>query len=171
VETYIYLLGLDYVIRKDKQPPYAETDEERMYRMSLRGQTFQLDNAKVFGILTELLANSVAWTWISKYEPTKNGRAAMAALRTHYADGPGETRRRVPEAQNILTELRYVSESRFTFEQYITKLSEAFEVLHEHGFGKSEPEKVFILLAGITCENQISYYCCNYCCAYESGTE
>jgi hypothetical protein len=91
-----------------------------MYRISLRGQTFQLDNAKVFGILTELLVNSVAWTWISKYEPTKNGRAAMAALHTHY-DGPGETRRRVSEAQNILTEVHYISESRFTFEQYITK--------------------------------------------------
>jgi hypothetical protein len=35
------------------------------------------------------------------------------------------------------------------------KLSEAFEVLHEHGFGKSEPEKVFILLAGIKSNNQI----------------
>jgi hypothetical protein len=93
-ETYIYLLGLDYVIRKeDKQPPYADADEERMYHISLRGPTFQLDNAKVFGILTKLLlANSVAWrTWISKYEPTKNGRVAMAALRTHY-DGPGEMR-------------------------------------------------------------------------------
>jgi hypothetical protein len=61
-----------------------------------------------------------------------------------------------PEAQNILTELYYISETRFTFEQYITKLSEAFEVLQEqHDFGKSEPEKVFILLAGIKCDNPI----------------
>jgi hypothetical protein len=52
-----------------------------------------------------------------------------------------------------VTELHYISETRFTSEQYITKSSEAFEVLQEHDFGKSEPKKVFILLAGIKCDN------------------
>jgi hypothetical protein len=111
-----------------------------MYRISLlRGQTFRL-------LLTELLASSVlAWTWISKYELTKKGHVAMAALRMRY-DGPGETRRRISEAQNIRR--KYTTAWRAVLPlSNITKLSEAFEVLHEHGFGKSEPEKEFILFA------------------------
>ena len=78
----------------------------------------------------------------------------MQALRDHY-DGPGEVEKRLSHAYKELGDAFYKSERVFTFEKYVTKLSEAFEILNDHGVGKQEREKVDILLNGIQSDNQI----------------
>jgi hypothetical protein len=57
-------------------------------------------------------------------------------------------------ACKILENTHYKSERLFTFENYVTKLLEAFEILEDNGMGKNELERVKILLDGIQSDNQ-----------------
>jgi hypothetical protein len=98
------------------------------------------------------MADTPAWTWISKYESKKDGRAAMKALRDHY-DGPGEVEKRISYAKRELENAHYRSEKTFTFEKYVTKLSEAFQILDENGIPKVEREKVDLLLEKMSVDN------------------
>jgi hypothetical protein len=75
-------------------------------------------------------------------------------LRKHY-DGPGEVEKRIAYASGILTNANYRSERQYSFESYVTKLSEAFEILKEHECAKTEREKVDYLLNGMQSDNQI----------------
>ena len=163
VENYLWQVKgrnntpLFYVIRKartDASPPFASEEEERIYQTALTGPAYSRDRGKVFEILTQLLSGTPAWTWISSHETSKNGRAAFEALRQHY-DGPGQIEKRLAYAYNIITTTHYRSERQYSFENYITKLSEAFEILKDNDVAKSEREKVDCLLNGMQSENQI----------------
>ena len=147
---------LIYVIRKERLPTagdFKTEDEKRIYQVTHGGQAYQDDNKKVFQVLTQLLSDTPAWTWISKFETAKNGKGAMEALRAHY-DGPGEVEKRLSYAYNEIENAHYRSERTFSFEKYVTKLSEAFEILSDQGMGKPEREKVDYLLKGIRSDNQ-----------------
>jgi hypothetical protein len=98
------------------------------------------------------MADTPAWTWISKYEGKKDGRTAMKALRDHY-DGPGEVEKRISYAKRELETAHYRSEKVFTFEKYVTKLSEAFQILEENGIPKVEREKADTLLEKMSVDN------------------
>ena len=74
VENYLWQVKgcigvpLIYVIRKDRvatAPPFSSEAEQRIYSVTLRGEAYQKDNGKVMQILTQLLADTPAWTWIS----------------------------------------------------------------------------------------------------------
>jgi hypothetical protein len=163
VENYLWQVKgnnntpLIYVVRKtrtDASPPFTSGEEERVYKTSQRGQAYNKDNQKVFEILTQLLSGTMAWTWMSSYEASKNGKGAFDALRNHY-DGPGQVEKRLGYARNILANTHYRSEKQYSFESYVTKLSEAFEVLKDNSVEKAEREKVDCLLDGIQSDNQI----------------
>jgi hypothetical protein len=146
-----------YVIRKartEASPPFASEEEQRIYQTALSGPAYSRDRQKVFEILTQLLSGTPAWTWISSHETTKNGRAAFEALRKHY-DGPGQVEKRLAYAYNIVNTTHYRSERQYSFENYVTKLSEAFEILKDNDVAKPEREKVDCLLNGMQSENQI----------------
>lgn len=98
------------------------------------------------------MADTPAWTWISKFEGKKDGRAAMKALRDHYS-GPGEVEKRISYAKRELETAHYKSEKVFTFEKYVTKLSEAFQILEENDIPKVEREKVDLLLEKMSVDN------------------
>ena len=85
---------------------------------------------------------------------TKNGRMAFEALRQHY-DGPGQVEKRLAYAYNILNNTHYNLERQHSFESFVTKLSEAFEILKDNNVANSEREKVDFLLNGIQSDNQI----------------
>ena len=147
---------LIYIIRKERSPTagdFTSEDERRIYQVTHRGQAYQDDNKKVFQVLTQLLSDTPAWTWISRFETTKNGKGAMKALRDHY-DGPGEVEKRLSFAYSEIENAHYRSERTFSFEKYVTKLSEAFEILSDQGMAKPEREKVDYLLKGIRSDNQ-----------------
>jgi hypothetical protein len=57
-------------------------------------------------ILTGMLSGTMAWTWISSYDTTQNGKGALQALRAHY-DGPGQIEKRLEYARNILANTSY----------------------------------------------------------------
>lgn len=163
VENYLWQVKgrnntpLFYIVRKERDnnsPPFTSVEEERVYQTAHRGPAYNKDNQKVFEILTQLLSGTMAWTWMSKYEASKNGKGAFAALRIHY-DGPGQIEKRLGYARNILANTHYRSEKQYSFESYVTKLSEAFEILKDNNVEKAERDKVDCLLDGILSENQI----------------
>ena len=55
------------------------------------------------------------------------GREAMKALQAHY-DGAAESGRRLTVAKADLLKLFYRNESTFSFEKYVTKLLEIFNL-------------------------------------------
>ena len=163
VENYLWQVKgrnntpLFYVIRKVREvtaPPFTSVEEERIYQTAHRGPAFNKDNQKVFEILTQLLSGTMAWTWMSSFEAAKNGKGAFTALRTHY-DGPGQIEKRLGYARSILANTHYRSEKQYSFESYVTKLSEAFEILKDNNVEKAERDKVDCLLDGILSDNQI----------------
>jgi hypothetical protein len=163
VENYMWQVKgknntpLMYVIRKTRtvaSPPFASEQEERIYQTAHAGPAYMQDRQKVFQLLTQMLSGTPAWTWISSHENTKNGRMAFEALRQHY-DGPGQVEKRLAYAYNILNNTHYKSERQYSFESFVTKLSEAFEILKDNDVAKSEREKVDFLLNGIQSDNQI----------------
>lgn len=145
------------MIRKPRNadsPPFESLEEERTYEIAHRGAAYTKDNQKVYEILTQLLSGTMAWTWISSYESSKNGRGAVQALRTHY-DGPGQVEKRLAYAQGILNNIHYKSERQYSFENYVTKLSEAFEILKDNQIPKQEREKVDYLLNNIRNDSHV----------------
>jgi hypothetical protein len=106
-----------------------------------RGPAYAWDNNKVMEILTGTLSGTMAWTWISSYDTTHNGKGAFQVLRAHY-DGPGQIEKRLGYARNILANTSYKSERQYSFESYVTKLSEAFEIMKDNKVEKAEREKV-----------------------------
>ena len=85
-------------------------------------------------------------------DSNEDGRSAMINLRTHY-DGPGAVLTRIASANQVLKTIHYNQEQSFPFEKYVTKLKESFEVLEENGEGKTEAEKVRIMLENIRITN------------------
>lgn len=159
-ETYLWQIKgknnvpLIYVVRKERDPEssFNSEEERRVYAVNQRGDAFRSDNVRVWNELQSIMADTPAWTWISKYEGKKDGRAAMKALRDHY-DGPGEVEKRISYAKRELETAHYRSEKVFTFEKYVTKLSEAFQILDENGIPKVEREKVDTLLEKMSVDN------------------
>jgi hypothetical protein len=123
-------------------------------QLSLRTCVQQGYNQKVFEILTQLLSGTMAWLWTPSFEGAKNGKGTFEALRTHY-DGPGQIKKRLGYARNILANIHHRSKKQYSFKSYVTKLSEAFEILKDNNVEKAEREKVDCLLDGIQSDNQI----------------
>jgi hypothetical protein len=88
-----------------------------------------------------MLSGTGAWTWTCMFETAKNGKGAYEALRNHY-DGLGQIDKQQGYTRNILANTHYQSEKQFSFESYVTKLSEAFEFLKDNDVEKAEHEKV-----------------------------
>ena len=145
---------LIYVVRKERDPelPFNSEEERRVYAVNQKGDAFRQDNARVWNEMQAIMSDTPAWTWISKFEGRKDGKSAMAALREHY-DGPGEVEKRISFAKRELELAHYRSEKTFTFEKYVTKLSEAFQILEENGIPKVEREKVDLLLEKMSVDN------------------
>jgi hypothetical protein len=98
LETYLgQLLGsgrvpLKYIIRKTEIPlPNAvyQTELERNVAMApLTGEAFLRDNAKVYGIIKQLVLEGPGRSYILPFDSISGGRQAWLALRAHY-EGEG----------------------------------------------------------------------------------
>ncbi len=145
---------LIYVIRKDRDPdlPFNSQEERRVHAVTQKGDAFWHGNARLWNEMQAILSDTPAWMGISKFKGRKDGRGAMMALREHY-DGPGEVKKRISVAKRELELTHYWSEKTFTFEKYVTKLSEVFQILEENGRLKVEHEKVDHLLEKMSVDN------------------
>jgi hypothetical protein len=140
---------LAYVIRLDDDAVQVDREAQIIYHASHTGAMFVRDTKKILGILKELTAGTDAETWM---KGKKCGRQAMIALQTHY-DGESEGERRKQVARADLEKLFYRNETTYSFEKYITKLKQIFNVLEKYNVPVYEEQKVQYLLDKVNCPN------------------
>jgi len=144
---------LTYIIRKREVPRdifQFSREEQELYVVQLTGPAFKSDNRTVWNRLKMELIDTDGWAWIQQFEKTSDGRAAWLKLCDHY-DGPGETERRIAEANKTLANATYKSEKYgMKFETYSTKIMDALTVLQDNGIVKNGTEQVAYLLDGIS---------------------
>ena len=148
------LVPLSYVIRKDIDPEaIASLSQElqRIYHVQLAGPKFRADRTTVYQIYKSKLIDTDAWVWMKPYDTSKNGRDTHYALSAHY-DGPGETQKRITEARHMLSTVHYKAEHIFTFEKFITRLQDTYQILEDNNEPKLETEKVREMCDKIQCD-------------------
>jgi len=114
---------------------------QQIYTAPLEGFKFNIDSKRVLTLLKELCLETEAETWLRNI---KCGREAMKALQIHY-DGPDESKRRKEEARAKLKNIYYKHVGTFTFEKFVTKLYDAFQILEKYGEPLYEEEKLRLL--------------------------
>jgi len=159
VEPYLtQILGsgripLSYVIRQlDVPDPGAIYDtqlEENIASAPHRGASYQRDNAKVYGIIKQLVLEGPGCSYSLPFDQVTDGRQAWLALRNHY-EGAGFKNRNVDEAYRTLDSIFYEGEKKgFNFEKFIEKHNECYLELDRHGEPVLESKKVQDLLSRI----------------------
>jgi hypothetical protein len=152
LETYLgQLLGfgatpLKYVIRKQAVPipnaVYMTEQEQKVATLPLIGPTFDRDNAKVYGIIKQLVLEGPGRSYVIPFDKEANGRAAWLALSNHF-EGDAFRNRSKEEAYALLDNIHYEGERRgFTFEKYVEKHYQAFLELERYGEPVLEAKKV-----------------------------
>jgi hypothetical protein len=145
---------LSYVIRpEDVDPDEAEDNYQRaLWTAHHHGPAYRDDNRQVYRIYKDLMIGTDGWTWFNR-APNGDGRAAHLLIDKHYR-GDAETALRAAEAEATLQKLHYRNEAVFSFEKYITRMCECFELLEDNDQGLSDAQKVKKMLAGIVSTNQ-----------------
>ena len=141
---------LSYVIRPANVDPAEAPDEHTraMWAASFDTPQYKDDNREVYHLFKDLLTKTEGATWFEKVK-NGDGRAAHVLLREHYV-GEAHDMRRAASANAKLEMLFWKSEASFSFEKYLTRLSEAFKELEDAGQPLWETQKVNHLLKGIT---------------------
>jgi len=143
IYTVWELLGLE-----DKTG-HELTQMERFYMSTRReGVTFQTDSTRVHQIIMNCLSDSEAYPWVAKQAKGTCGRKLLLALSDHY-DGQVSMVIRAQQALASIKNASWSHEYTFSFEKYSKKLKEAFDDLDRAKRGKTEVEKVEILLDGM----------------------
>lgn len=142
---------ISYILRDQTEPApnvlsrtYDSTDEALMACLSLSGEYYQLDNAKVWDILEACTNLHNTWPFIMHLRKKKDGRAAIQLLRLQ-AEGPASTATRKMIAYKLLDTIKYDGKGRFTFDQYIEKLQLGFCELADCGDPQSDSHQIHIL--------------------------
>ena len=136
IETYLsQILGsgrvpLSYVICRTVLAPIGQaygTEQARMIALApLNGASYQRDNARVYGIIKQLVLEGPGRTYILRFDGAADGRSAWLALRDHY-EGDGFRNRNVDDAYTLLDKLSYAGEKKgFTFEKFVERHMECF---------------------------------------------
>jgi hypothetical protein len=159
METYLMqLIGsgkvpLNYVIRPDvvAMPGtiYASEQARIVALAPLQGSSYQHDNARVYGIIKQLVLEGPGRMFIMRYDTLADGRGACLALKTNY-EGEGFHNRNVEDAYATLDRLSYEGEKRgFKFEKFLERHMESYLELERLDEPVLETKKVRDLLTRI----------------------
>ena len=142
---------LSYVIRPANADP-TEAPDEYILR-AIRAASFQTQQPvrrrqpQSLRFFKDLLTKTEGATWFEKVR-NGDGSAAHLLLQEHYV-GEAHDMRRAGAAHAKLETLFWKSEASFLFEEYLTRLNEAFKELEDAGQALWETQKVTHLLKGL----------------------
>lgn len=128
---------------------YQSSDEALCANCLLSGMYFNEDNAIVWNLIESLTCDGNAFPFIKMYSKTRNGRAAILALKAQ-CEGASSTENRKQAAYKIISTQTYDGKGRFTWDNYVEKLQYAFAELEECGDPQSESHKIHILTSMCT---------------------
>ena len=127
---------LSYVIREDEVSQFDHDlpyDESVIQAASLEGDEFRIDTRTVHQlILSNVVEDSDAYTYIKRLLRYRNGRRDMIALRNRY-NNDATRQAIINSAKATLENLRYKNERSFTFEKFSSKLQKAYDELADNG--------------------------------------
>jgi hypothetical protein len=149
---------LAYVIREkvevpedDDDPAFGRADtvyssirDEIIARGSHTSPQFQIDNAKVFELLSEAIADHKhVKTWIKSFLKSRNGRGAWIAFKAHYR-GSNEVEAIEANAEKILDTVMYRGEKpKANFETHVSLTQKAhMDIERKTGVALTERAKV-----------------------------
>ena len=148
-------LPISYVYRKteeaieDDDEEFADSDEQMSAMVVLEGDDYQADNGLLWELFRPLVSEGAAWSFVKRFERTKNGRGAILALQSQ-ADGSAVDQTRKAEAYQVLENTEFNGTSRrFTYLNYVEKLQGAFSELLDCDEAVPETRKVNLFLRGL----------------------
>lgn len=128
---------------------YPNSDVQLTETVALSGKDFKIDNIALWNVLAPLVMDGTAWAFIKSFERSKDGRAAVLALKNQ-AEGNASEQTRKAEAYKTLQTLQYSGKAKkVSYDNYVEKLQFAFTELLDCGEEMSESRKVNHLLRGI----------------------
>ena len=138
-------VSLAYIIRDEEEPAplealeggkitsanYASLMEELIERTSLDGSAYIEDNAKVFSILSDLVAGTSFESSLKAFQRTRDGRGAYLALCKHNL-GSAKWDRIIEEAESYLLRREWNGKNyRYTLKSHINRHREAHNDLEK----------------------------------------
>ncbi|MGH3054280.1 MAG: hypothetical protein ACRDL7_04805, partial [Gaiellaceae bacterium] len=151
-------IPLAYLYR-DKEVPdaqdfaeqYGSFTERYKALASLNGAHARIDNRQLFVCLMDVTSEGQGWEFVRPFEDTKNGRAAVLALKAQ-AEGPSFVDQRIQNALACTEESRYKGRKGFTFDQYIKVHQQAHNELRACQYPIHWPTMIQVFLRNITSE-------------------
>jgi hypothetical protein len=119
-----YILWQNLIPKPDQA---FDTEQARIIALApLNGQSFQRDNATVYGSIKQLVLEGPGGTYILRFVAVADGRAAWLALHNHH-EGNGFRNHNVDDAYSMLDQLSYTGKKKgFTFEKFVKRHMECF---------------------------------------------
>ena len=147
--TYVYREHVE-VTQDMRQADYVSNDERYFNITVLEGSHFREDNKRVYEELKTTLIDGPGWSFIRRFDQSKNGRAAVLAIKTQ-AEGRAAEDTRKQRAYAMIATARYAGPRRnWTFQSYVQRHQEAHNELLILQEPIPETKKVTDFLAGIT---------------------
>jgi hypothetical protein len=128
---------------------YASDVDRHIATTVHEGRHFDLDNTTLYDELKSLVVDGPGWAFVRRFDRTKNGRAAVLALKAQ-AEGVSSKLTRKAKAYASITNAVYRGLRRgYTFANYVTTHQEAHNELFDLEEPVSESKKVTDFLKGI----------------------
>jgi|GWRWMinimDraft_5_1066013.scaffolds.fasta_scaffold02110_2 hypothetical protein len=129
---------------------YGDHDSRLIATTVFQGPWFELDNARVYDEFKSLVLKGPGWSFVKQYDRTKNGRAAVLALRRQ-CEGISAVQTRKAMAYAKIAAARYSGQKRnFTFDNYVEQHQDGHNTLADLEEPVPETKKVTDFLSGIT---------------------
>ena len=160
VVTYLHsktgqaAIPLAYIVREfDQGIPgaiYSTVHEQLVNQAIHHGPEYNTNNGIVYDLLQSLTLNGPAWSWISGFQRSRNGRGAWKALIEYY-EGDAMQMRSKQQCYDSIAKASYQGWKRnFDFSAYVAIHQQAHQDLARLGEPIPENKKVRDFLQGIT---------------------
>lgn len=153
-------IPLSYIIREVVDPDGPGThdphnlgrptfEQELIRRAEHETEIYNSNNEKVWKMVRHVTHGTDAWSFVKAFNRTRDGRSAILALKSQYMGGEFVNKVKI-EADTQLETIFWSGKARnFTWDQFTSRITSAFEDLAQFGEPKSDEEKVRRLLRAI----------------------
>jgi len=141
-------IPLSYIIRDDEETPSINDDpypignptfkQELIRRAEHGNEIYHINNEKVWKMVRHVTHGTDAWPFVKSFHRTRDGRSAIFALRSQYMGGEFVNKIKI-EADTQLETIFWSGKARnFTWDQFTSRITSAFEDLAQFGEPKSD---------------------------------